>query len=124
MTTSINNKPLISVYGATSKQGRSVAETLLKSGRFRVRAITRNRDSKEARSLGQLGAEFGTLPAGSVRHQALVTAFNGSDGVYLMTPQVDPQEGVEFALGKQLADAAVDAGAGHIVFSTLENVRR
>jgi hypothetical protein len=31
---------------------------------------------------------------------------------------------VEFALGKQLADAAVEAGAGHIVFSTLENVEK
>jgi uncharacterized protein YbjT (DUF2867 family) len=124
LTTSTNNKPLISVYGATSKQGRSVAVTLLESGRFRVRAITRNRDSNEARSLEQLGAEIGALPAGPVRHEGLVTAFNGSDGVYLMTPQVDPQDGVEFTLGKQLADAAVEAGAGHIVFSTLENVKK
>jgi hypothetical protein len=45
-TTATGNKPLISVYGATSKQGRSVAAALLESGRFRVRAITRNRDSK------------------------------------------------------------------------------
>ncbi len=124
MTTSTSNKPLIAIYGATSKQGRSVAVALLKSDRFRVRAITRNRGSKEARSLEQLGAEIGTLPAGPARHEELVTAFNGSDGVYLMTPQVDPQDGVEFALGKQLADAAVEAGAGHIVFSTLENVKK
>jgi uncharacterized protein YbjT (DUF2867 family) len=118
------NKPLIAVYGATSKQGRSVAVVLLESGRFRVRAITRNRNSNEARSLEQLGAEIATVPASLGRHEALVTAFAGADGVYLMTPQVDPEDGVEFALGKQLADAAVEAGAGHIVFSTLENVER
>jgi uncharacterized protein YbjT (DUF2867 family) len=40
-----------------------------------------------------------------------------------MTPQLPPREGVEFALGKQLAAAAVKAGTDQIVFSTLENVK-
>ncbi len=119
-----NGKPLIAVYGATSKQGRSVAVTLLQSGRFRVRALTRNRDSKEAHSLEQLGAEIATVPAGLGHHEGLVTAFSGADGVYLMTPQSTPQDDVEYALGKQLADAAVEAGARHIVFSTLEDVEK
>lgn len=123
MTTTNNNKPLVSVYGATSKQGRSVAATLLDSGRFRVRAITRNRDSIEARALERLGAEIGIVPAGPVRREALIAAFEGSEGVYLMTPQVEPKDGVEFALGKQMADAAVEAGVDHIVFSTLENAK-
>jgi uncharacterized protein YbjT (DUF2867 family) len=83
-----NIKPLISVYGATSKQGRSVAVALLDSGRFRVRALTRNRDSKEARGLEQLGAEIATVPAGLGHYRELVAAFTGSDGVYLMTPQL------------------------------------
>lgn len=122
MTMSARDKPLISVYGATSKQGRSVAVSLLESGRFRVRAITRNGDSEEARGLARLGAEIGIVPAGPYQREDLVAAFQGSDGVYLMTPQTDPQDGVELAFGKQLADAAVEAGAGHIVFSTLENV--
>jgi uncharacterized protein YbjT (DUF2867 family) len=74
--------------------------------------------------LEQLGAEIAIVPAGSGHHKELVTAFTGADGVYLMTPQLDPQKDVEFALGKQLADAAVEAGAGHIVFSTLENVEQ
>lgn len=117
-------KPLIAVYGATSKQGRSVAVALLNSGRFRVRAITRNRVSKEAKSLERLGAEIAIVPAGLGQHEELVTAFDGADGAYLMTPQIDPQNDVEFALGKQLADAAVQAGVQHIVFSTLENVEK
>lgn len=124
MTISTNGKPLIAVYGATSKQGRSVAVTLLESRRFRVRAITRNRDSEGARSLELLGAEIATVPAGLGHHGELVAAFTGADGVFLMTPPVNPQDDVEFALGKQLADAAVEAGAGHIVFSTLENVAK
>jgi uncharacterized protein YbjT (DUF2867 family) len=116
--------PLISVVGATSKQGRSVATTLLKSGQYRVRALTRNQNSKEARSLAALGAEVAVAPLGHGHQNELAAAFAGADGAYLMTPQLLPQDNAEFALGKQLADAAVEAGVGHIVFSTLENVQK
>jgi uncharacterized protein YbjT (DUF2867 family) len=121
---STEQKPLISVVGATSKQGRSVATTLLKSKQYRVRALTRNPDSAEARSLADLGAEVVVAPLGLGREKELVAAFKGADGAYLMTPQLLPQDNAEFVLGKQLADAAVEAGAGHIVFSTLENVEK
>jgi len=117
-------KPIVAVYGATSKQGRSVAATLLQSGRFRVRALTRNQESKEARILEKLGAETVIVPAGLGHFRELVTAFAGADGAYLMTPPLDPQDNAEFALGKELAEAAVEAGVGHIVFSTLENVEK
>ncbi len=117
-------KPLVAVYGATSKQGRSVATTLLKSGHFQVRVLTRNRNSTEARNLALLGAEIAIVPAGLGHFRELVTAFTGAEGVYLMTPQLDPRDDVEFALGKELADAAVAAGVNHIVFSTLENVAK
>jgi uncharacterized protein YbjT (DUF2867 family) len=115
-------KPIISVVGATSKQGRSVALALLKSNRYRVRALTRNRESEEARGLAALGAEVVVAPLGAGYQKELVSAFTGADGAYLMTPQLLPQDNAEFALGKQLADAAVEAGVPHIVFSTLENV--
>ncbi|MGF9567836.1 NmrA/HSCARG family protein [Neorhizobium sp. BT27B] len=121
---SMKQMPLISVVGATSKQGRSVATTLLKSGQYRVRALTRNQDSKEARSLAALGAEVVVAPLGPDHQNELAAAFAGADGAYLMTPQLLPQDNAEFALGKQLADAAVEAGVGHIVFSTLENVEK
>lgn len=124
LTTSPDNMPLISVYGATSKQGRSVARTLLESGRFRVRAIARTADSAEARELTQLGAQIAIVPAGLGRRQELVEAFTGSQGAYLMTPPVDPRDHIEYALGQQLTDAAVEAGVGHIVFSSLEDVAR
>jgi uncharacterized protein YbjT (DUF2867 family) len=96
--------------------------TLLESGSYRVRALTRNRGSQEARSLEQRGAEIAVVPSGLGHHSDLVAAFGGANAVYLMTPQINPQDDVEFALGKQLADAAVEARVGHIIFSTLENV--
>lgn len=119
---SVHEKPLIAIAGATSKQGRSVAAALLESQRFRVRALTRKKDSPEALRLEERGAEIVAVPLELGRQKDLVAAFKGADGAFLMTPPIAPPQTIEASLGRQLADAAVEAGVGHIVFSTLENV--
>jgi len=119
---SAHEKPLIAIAGATSKQGRSVAATLLQSQRFRVRALTRKKDSPEALRLEEGGAEIVAVPLELGRQKNLVAAFQGADGAFLMTPPIAPPATIEAALGRQLADAAVEAGVGHIIFSTLEDV--
>ena len=119
---SAHEKPLIAIAGATSKQGRSVAATLLQSQRFRVRALTRKKDSPEALRLEEGGAEIVAVPLELGRQKDLVAAFEGADGAFLMTPPIAPPATIEAALGRQLADAAVEAGVGHIIFSTLEDV--
>jgi uncharacterized protein YbjT (DUF2867 family) len=122
ITMSTIEQPLIAIVGATSKQGRSVVTALLESQRFRVRALTRKKDSRAARSLEALGAEIVTVPLELGHQKDLVAALKGADGAFLMTPPIAPPETIEAPLGRQLADAAVEAGVGHIVFSTLENV--
>jgi len=121
-------KPLITVVGATSKQGRSVVRTLLESQRYRVRALTRRTDSPAAQELARQGAELMTVPLILGRQQDFIQAFTGSHGAFLMTPPITPDadhtETQETALGEQLADAAVAAGVQHIVFSSLENVEK
>jgi uncharacterized protein YbjT (DUF2867 family) len=116
------NLPLITAVGATSKQGRSTAHTLLASGRYRVRALTRNVDSPEARSLAAQGAELVAVPVEVGHTRELTRAFRGSHGVFLMTPMIIPPATHEFDLGKQLADAAVEAGVQYVIYSALENV--
>lgn len=119
-----NNKPLIAVVGATSKQGRSVTQSLLESQQFRVRALTRNRSSLEAKKLEKLGAEIVEVPAGLGHKQDFVNAFKDSEGAFLMTPPIAPPDTSEFPLGCEMVDAAVEAGVKHIVFSTLANVEK
>jgi uncharacterized protein YbjT (DUF2867 family) len=119
-----SSKPLITVVGASSKQGRSVAESLLASGRYRVRALTRRLDSQPAQALARKGAEIMVAPLELGRQAELTEALTGSAGAFLMTPpivKVPPAE-PELTLGMQLADAAVAAGVEHVVFSGLENV--
>lgn len=116
------DKPLITIVGVLGKQGQSAARTLLQSGRYRVRGITRRVDSPEALNLIQQGADLISLPLDMGYQKDYVKAFTGSDGIFIMTPNIAPPQTHEFELGKQLADAAVEAGAKHIIFSSLENV--
>jgi uncharacterized protein YbjT (DUF2867 family) len=119
----VAEKPLITVVGASSKQGRSVASALLASGRYRVRALGRNAASTPMRRLAENGAEIAVVPL-ELGHEAEFTAaFRGSHGAYLMTPPTNPAPGQpELALGRELADAVHAAGVQHVVWSGLENV--
>jgi nucleoside-diphosphate-sugar epimerase len=118
------DKPLITVVGAASKQGRSVAHALLDSGRYRVRALTRRRDSQLAQVLAQRGADVVAAPLQPGGQAELTAAMRGSAGAFLMTPPIVkvPPADDEFTLGQELANAAVAAGVEHVVFSGLENV--
>lgn len=119
---SFENEPLVAVAGSLSKQGRSVAQSLLQSGRYRVRALTGHTGSPGALRLAEQGAELVQIPLALNHGQGLVNAFKGAEMAFLMTPGVVPPGGYEFAIGKELADACVEAGVGHVVFSSLENV--
>ncbi|KKO89246.1 NmrA family protein [Sphingobacterium sp. Ag1] len=115
-------RPLIAITGILGKQGFSVANSLLDSGRYRVRGITRRSNSAEASKLVEQGAELVSLPLDLGYKKEFIEAFQGCAGVFLITPNIAPPFTHEFELGKQMADAAVDAGVQHIVFSSLENV--
>jgi uncharacterized protein YbjT (DUF2867 family) len=117
-------KPLITITGVLGKQGLSTARTLLASGRYRVRGITRRKNSPEGKELTEQGAELISIPLNLGYQREFIEAFRGSDSVFMMTPGIVPPQDHELELGKQLADAALAAGAGHIVFSSLENVNR
>jgi uncharacterized protein YbjT (DUF2867 family) len=120
-----SQKPLITVAGAASKQGRSVAAALLDSGRYRVRALTRRADSAPMRQLAERGADIVVAPLELGRQAELIAAMHGSHGAFLMTPPitpVPPPSQPELALGRELADAANAAGVKHVVWSGLENV--
>lgn len=119
-----NDKPLVTIVGVLGKQGRSAARTLLHSGRYRVRGITRRVDSLEARQLAGQGVELVSVPLNLGYKREFISAFRGSDSLFMMTPGIAPPDTYELELGRQLADAAVEAGVPHIIFSGLEDVDR
>jgi uncharacterized protein YbjT (DUF2867 family) len=116
------DKPLITITGVLGKQGYSAARTLLQSGQYQVRGITRRINSPEANELAKQGAELVNIPLDLGYQNEFIEAFQGSFGVFIMTPGIAPPLTHEAELGIQLADAAVEAGVKHIIFSSLENV--
>lgn len=117
-----NEKSVITIVGVLGKQGLSAARTLLESGRYHVRGITRRIDSPEAQCLARQGVELISIPLDLGYKKDFVEAFRGSHGVFMMTPSIAPPQTHEMELGIELADAAVEAGVQHVIFSSLENI--
>jgi uncharacterized protein YbjT (DUF2867 family) len=118
------SKPIIAVTGATGAQGGGLVRALLAdpAAPFAVRAITRNPDSDKARALAAAGAEVARADIDDVA--SLTEAFAGAHGAFCLTNFWEhfsgPRETVQ---GKNLAQAAKNAGVKHAVWSTFEDTR-
>lgn len=75
---SFNNKKLIAVIGATSRQGGTVLSALQASGQFQARALSHNPGKHR-----ELADEV--VEADLDRPETLKAAFEGAHGVFLVT---------------------------------------
>jgi uncharacterized protein YbjT (DUF2867 family) len=115
---------IITVFGATGAQGGGLARSILSDSerRFRLRAVTRKPDSAAARALASAGAEILVADlddAASVRR-----AMAGAHGAFCVTnfwEHFSPEK--ELAQAHTMAQAALDAGVAHVIWSTLEDTR-
>lgn len=105
----------IAVIGATGSQGKGVVNALVKTGAFKVRAITRNPD--------KYAGEAHEVVQGDLRDLASLTqAFQNAYGVFVVTNFWEGAD--ELAQGKLAVQAAKDAGVQHFIWSTLPNVEQ
>jgi len=106
---------VILVTGATGLQGGAVARSLL-SNRWRVRALTRNSESKPAKALAALGAEV--VQGDMSLPETLDPIFEGIYGVYsVQNPYISGGEG-EIRQGKNVAEAPRRAGVQHLIYAS------
>jgi uncharacterized protein YbjT (DUF2867 family) len=121
----MDQKKLITVFGATGAQGGGLAKAILNdsTSEFTVRAITRDPKSEKAMELSRMGAE---VVAGDIDDlESVKRAMEGAYGAYCVTffwAHFSPEKEMEQA--KNMADAARQAGLQHVVWSTLEDVRK
>jgi len=111
----IEKPGIILVAGATGNQGGAVLRHLLEQG-WKVRALTRNPDSRSAGELRDLGAE---LVQGNFGDQvSLKQALEGVYGVFMPGLQVNMRvtPETETKYGSALIEAAKDAGVRHFVY--------
>ena len=139
---------ILTVIGATGVQGGSIVQSALQSGKYKVRAVTRNVNSAKAKALGSQGVEVVTADIND--EESLVKAFHvskarhgreasangwpqGSTAIYAVTDFFEPFAAggpesamkVEIQQGKNLANAAArTATLQHYIWSTLPNGMR
>ena len=109
-----NTKKLIAVVGATGLQGGGVVRALQASGRFKVRALTRN-PAKHSSSADEV------VLADLARPETLQAAFAGAHGVFVVTNAWEPGTD-ERKQALAAVHAAKQAGVQHFIWSTLPNV--
>ena len=108
------------VTGSTGKQGGAVARGLLERG-HKVRAVTRDPSSSQAKSLANAGA---TLVAASLEDTAAITkALEGATSLFAMTTPYGGGTDAETRQGVAAADAAKAAGV-HLVFTSVGSANR
>ena len=79
---------LVTVYGGTGAQGRSVVRSLLQNKNFKVRAVTRDSSSKRAQKLASWGVEIAV--ADGWKKDQITAAFAGSWAAFVNTNSDDP----------------------------------
>jgi uncharacterized protein YbjT (DUF2867 family) len=115
MTSSSGGRPaeVVAVVGATGRQGSAVVRHLLDEG-WRVRALTRDPSSAASRALRDRGAEVHRVDAEDVH--SLRRAFEGAHGVFNVQNPMTSSLEAEVRQGRHVADAAAEAGVGHVVY--------
>src|SRR5258707_4878412 len=116
----MSQKLTVVVTGSTGKQGGAVARGLLERG-HKVRAVTRDLSSSQAKSLVKAGA---TLVRASLEDTAALTkALEGATSLFAMTTPFGGGTDAETRQGVAAADAAKAAGV-HLVFTSVNSANR
>jgi uncharacterized protein YbjT (DUF2867 family) len=119
------DKKIIAVLGSTGSQGGGLCRAILAdaAGGFACRAITRDTGKDKAKALASAGAQVVKADLDDV--ESLKKAFAGAHAVYAVTNFWEHFSGEkEKAQAKNIADAAKAAGVKHVIWSTLEDIRK
>jgi uncharacterized protein YbjT (DUF2867 family) len=117
----MSTKRSVLVTGATGQQGGAVARALLSSG-HRVKALTRKPDSHAARQLVSAGADLVTGDLGD--RASVLKAASGADAMFLMGDSTEAGTEEETRQGILAAEAAKDAGVGHLIYSSVADANK
>lgn len=109
-----NDKHPILVFGATGRQGGSVAKALLKSNRA-VRALVLDPREPASAALRDAGVEL--VPGSFEDTDVIRAAMKDAYGVFSVLPANLAAEEEE-RYGSSIADLAVESGVAHLVYSS------
>ncbi|KAJ2083077.1 hypothetical protein H4R24_001116 [Coemansia sp. RSA 988] len=124
---------LFAIIGATGLQGGSVLKILNAAGSYKLRALSRNPNSVSAKKLAANYPDVEWAQADLNDTSSLRKALTGVDIVFAVTnffqqdilAKVDAgDKDAEFTQGKNIVDAAIDAGVKSIIYSSLDSMKQ
>ena len=120
----MENKKIITVFGATGAQGGGLVRAILndKASEFTARAVTRDKNSDKAKALADLGAEV--VSADIDDPESIKKSLEGAYGAFFVTFFWDHFSAEkEYQQVKDFVNAAKAADLKHVIWSTLEDTR-
>jgi uncharacterized protein YbjT (DUF2867 family) len=114
---------VVTVVGCSGKQGHAVADALIKTNKFTVRGITRDKTKQTCNELERRGMQ---LIQADLNHAAtLKPAFEGAWGAFLLTDFYDNTSHIsEIDQGMNEVNTAIECGVRNVVFSSLVDAER
>ncbi|KAI0443257.1 NMRAL1 protein [Xylaria telfairii] len=120
-------KKIITIFGATGKQGGAIVKQFLSDPQLNkswsVRGVTRDVSKDSAKKLASQGAEV--VAANLDNKESLLKAVAGADTVFAVTNYWEKLDmALEEQQGRNIADASKEAGVKHLIWSSLLNVTK
>ena len=121
----MSEEKIVAVFGATGTQGGGLVRAILSDPKkeFKVTAITRNVDSDKGKALAAQGVEV--VSADLDDQKSIEKALAGAYGAFFVTSfweHFSAEKETEQA--KNISAASKTAGVKHVIWSTLEDVRK
>ncbi|UJR06978.1 hypothetical protein I4U23_011266 [Adineta vaga] len=117
---------IVTVVGATGRQGGAVVRSLVETGKYKIRAVTRDATSAKAQAIKRLSENIEMVTCDINQSDDVKRAFKDSWAIYSLTDywaQVDRPE-MEIHQGKLMADIAASLQISYYIFSTVEDVNK
>ncbi|CAF2906255.1 unnamed protein product [Rotaria sp. Silwood2] len=121
----MTDRRIVTVVGATGAQGGAVVRSLIETGKYKIRALTRDPSSEKSQAVKRLSDDIDMVMYDINRSDDVQRAFKDSWAIYAVTDSWEhpDQLKLEMQQGRRMADIAASLNPiPYFIFSALEDV--